>query len=117
MTDPLVEAQLVTPQQAQGADLFFRGTFGGNGRTCGTCHRVENNQTIDPAFIATLLANDPLFVAEQEPATLGFLEKPALMRPFGLILAVTTRLGAEMRLPSSTAQSTVVRSTPSSFVA
>src|SRR5262245_48044026 len=86
MTDPLVEAGLVTAQQAQGADLFFRGTFGGNGRTCGTCHRVENNQTIDPAFIATLPANDPLFVAEQEPASLGFLEKPALMRQFGLIL-------------------------------
>lgn len=86
MTDPLVEAGLVTAQQAQGADLFFRGTFGGNGRTCGTCHRVEDNQTIDPAFIATLPASDPLFIAEQEPATLGSLEKPALMRPFGLIL-------------------------------
>ncbi|HEX5042517.1 MAG TPA: hypothetical protein VFV75_06400 [Candidatus Polarisedimenticolaceae bacterium] len=86
LTDPLVEAQLVTPQQAQGADLFFRGTFGGNGRTCGTCHRVENNQTIDPPFIATLPGDDPLFVAENDPAPLGSLEKPILMRQFGLVL-------------------------------
>ena len=38
-----------------------------------------------PAFIATLPANDPLFVAEFNPA-LAQLERPALMRQFGLIL-------------------------------
>ena len=38
----------------QGRELFFNETFEGNGRTCGTCHRAENNFTIDPAFIATL---------------------------------------------------------------
>jgi cytochrome c peroxidase len=70
---------------SQGADLFFNGTFGGNGRTCGTCHPASNHFTIDPAFIATLPANDPLFVAEFNPA-LANLEKPALMRQFGLIL-------------------------------
>jgi hypothetical protein len=70
---------------SKGADLFFNGKFGGNGRTCGTCHPARNNLTIDPAFIATLPANDPLFVAEFNPA-LANLEKPALMRRFGLIL-------------------------------
>ncbi|MGH8524314.1 MAG: hypothetical protein ACREXY_08880, partial [Gammaproteobacteria bacterium] len=70
---------------AAGERLFFEETFGGNGRTCGTCHRAENNLTIDPAFIATLPARDPLFVAEFNPA-LQDLEKPALMRQFGLIL-------------------------------
>lgn len=70
---------------SKGADLFFNGTFNGNGRTCGTCHPASNNLTIDPAFIATLPANDPLFVAEFNPA-LANLEKPALMRQFGLIL-------------------------------
>jgi mono/diheme cytochrome c family protein len=70
---------------ARGAQLFFKETFGGNGRTCGTCHRAERNLTIDAAFIATLPQTDPLFVAENQPA-LANLEKPALMRQRGLIL-------------------------------
>jgi cytochrome c peroxidase len=70
---------------SQGAELFFEGTFGGNGRTCGTCHPASNNFTIDVPFIKTLPANDPLFVAEFNPA-LAQLERPALMRSFGLIL-------------------------------
>ena len=52
-TDPLVR---------RGSQLFFSETFGGNGRTCGTCHRLEHNLTIDAAFVATLPADDPLFV-------------------------------------------------------
>jgi cytochrome c peroxidase len=70
---------------SQGATLFFDGQFAGNGRTCGTCHPRSNNLTIDVAFIASLPANDPLFVAELNPA-LAQLERPALMRQFGLIL-------------------------------
>jgi cytochrome c peroxidase len=70
---------------SNGAKLFFEETFQGNGRTCGTCHPRSNNFTIDAAFIATVPANDPLFVAEFNPA-LANLEKPALMRQFGLIL-------------------------------
>ena len=68
-----------------GADLFFNETFKGNGRTCGTCHPSNNNFTIDPPFIATLPANDPLFVAEFNPVLAG-LERPLLMRSHGLIL-------------------------------
>jgi len=75
-TDPLVR---------RGASLFFGQTFGGNGRTCGTCHPAENNLTIDPAFIATRPPSDPLFVAEFDPA-LALLENPALLRSQGLIL-------------------------------
>ena len=70
---------------SQGATLFFEETFNGNGRTCGTCHPANNNFTIDAAFISTRPANDPLFVAEFNPA-LAQLERPALMRSFGLIL-------------------------------
>jgi cytochrome c peroxidase len=70
---------------SRGARLFFEETFRGNGRTCGTCHPASNNFTIDPAFIATLPDNDPLFVAEFNPA-LAQLERPQLMRDFGLIL-------------------------------
>jgi cytochrome c peroxidase len=69
----------------RGERLFFAETFNGNGRTCGTCHPAENNFTIDPKFIATLPKAHPLFVAEFNPA-LKDLEKPTLMRRFGLIL-------------------------------
>ena len=68
----------------EGERLFFEETFDGNGRTCGTCHRDDNNYTIDPRFIATLPASDPLFVAERNPA-LRTLENSRLLRRFGLI--------------------------------
>ena len=70
----------------KGRDLFFNETFNGNGRTCGTCHRAENNLTIDPAFIATLPGDDPLFVAEFIPALKKNFENQKLMREFGLIV-------------------------------
>jgi hypothetical protein len=70
----------------QGRNTFFNSTFNGNGRTCGTCHREENNLTIDPKFIATLPPNDPLFVAEFNPALSQNFENPMLLRKFGLIL-------------------------------
>lgn len=70
----------------QGRNAFFNGTFNGNGRTCGSCHREDNNFTIDPEFIATLPPNDPLFVAEFNPALSQNFENPILMRKFGLIL-------------------------------
>jgi mono/diheme cytochrome c family protein len=71
---------------ARGKRIFFEETFAGNGRTCGSCHPAANNFTIDPAFIATLPDDDPLFVAEFIPALKENFEKPALMRQFGLIL-------------------------------
>lgn len=77
------------PQQAlveRGRKLFFNETFAGNGRTCGTCHREEASFSIDPAFIATLPPDDPLFVAEFVPALKENFENPRLMREFGLIL-------------------------------
>lgn len=84
---PVMLADLV----AYGEALFFNETFQGNGRTCGTCHPAQNNFTIEPAFIATLPHDDPLFVAEFDP-NLNFdsngglrFENPVLMRYFGLI--------------------------------
>ena len=76
---------------SQGARAFNEETFNGNGRTCATCHPASNNFTIDPAFIATLPAQDPLFVAEFNPA-LAELERPQLMRQFGLIPGKPRRL-------------------------
>ena len=68
-----------------GRDLFLNGTFGGNGRTCATCHPEENNFTLDPKFIATLPDDDPLFVHEFDPQ-LAELEDAVLVRKFGLFL-------------------------------
>ena len=78
----------------QGRTLFFSETFSGNGRTCGTCHREDENLAISPEFIATLPANDALFVAEFDPnlsqtACPGgtpCFENPVLMRKFALIM-------------------------------
>jgi hypothetical protein len=70
----------------RGSELFFSQTFAGNGRTCGTCHPRENNFALDPAFIATLPADDPLFVAEFTADLKNNFENPRLMREFALIL-------------------------------
>lgn len=73
-------------QIARGREIFVNETFRGNGRTCATCHRPDNNHTIDPKYILKLPKTDPLFVAEYNPA-LRNLEKPELLRQFGLVLS------------------------------
>jgi hypothetical protein len=83
--DSRVLTNQVSVDVCVGADLFFRETFQGNGRSCTSCHRVENNFTIDPAFIKTLPSKDPLFVAELN-STLKNLERPQQMRARSLIL-------------------------------
>jgi cytochrome c peroxidase len=88
---PTAAAQ-IGPQQGvnnlitRGRNSFFNNTFNGNGRTCGTCHREDANLTINPEFISTLPQNDPLFVAETQPALAANFENPILMRKFALIL-------------------------------
>ncbi len=69
-----------------GERIFLTETFGGNGRTCGTCHRPEDNFGLTPAFIATLPPDDPLFVAETNPDLARNFENPRLMREFALIV-------------------------------
>jgi cytochrome c peroxidase len=83
--DPRVQLGIVSQSVCVGAELFFRDDFGGNGRSCASCHPADNNYTIDTDFIAQLPNSDPLFVAEQQPALAG-LERPDLLRDFGLIL-------------------------------
>ena len=83
--DPRVITGLVSTDVCVGADLFLRETFGGNGRSCATCHRVDDNFTIDTRFMASLPPTDPLFVAEFN-RSLSRLEIPAQMRGRGLIL-------------------------------
>src|SRR5262249_11549382 len=88
---PTAEAQTTATDPidalvARGRTIFFNEKFNGNGRTCGTCHRENNNFTIDPTFISTLGQDDALFVAENNPDRPNNFEKPALMRNVGLIL-------------------------------
>ncbi len=83
--DPRVQLGLVSLETCIGADLFFRETFGGNGRTCGSCHPASNNYTIDADYIADLPDSDPLFVAEQRPA-LAQLEHSDILRDSAMIL-------------------------------
>ncbi len=87
----LISNGLVTQAVGLGGDLFFRGVFSGNGRTCGTCHRVDNNQGLDLDFIQSLPNNDKLFVAELPVSQGGVpgLERPQLMRNHALILENT----------------------------
>ncbi|MGH9752180.1 MAG: hypothetical protein ACREA2_05295 [Blastocatellia bacterium] len=95
---PTAEAQ-IGPQQGvnnlitRGRNGFFNNTFDGNGRTCGTCHREDESLTITPEFMSTLPLNDPLFVAETQPALAANFENPVLMRKFGLILENTDGFG------------------------
>jgi hypothetical protein len=84
-SNPLVVAGAVSAEICTGADLFLRETFNGNGRSCATCHPVDNNFTIDKKFIASRPQSDPLFIAENNSA-LRQLEIPAQMRGRSLIL-------------------------------
>ncbi len=70
----------------RGREIFFNETFAGNGRTCGTCHRAEDNFGLSTALIATLPPDDPLFVAESNPGLTHGFEAPRQMRANGLIL-------------------------------
>ena len=63
-----------SPGRDDGAWPVTHRNFGA--RTCATCHRQENNFTINPKFIATLPPSDPLFIAETNP-NLADLENPA----------------------------------------
>ena len=87
-TQVLLAHGLVSQAVGEGADLFFRETFGGNGRTCGTCHRAENNLGLDVEFISTLPARDKLFIADFPPAEGGVpgLERPRLLRGHAQVL-------------------------------
>ncbi|MFW2373193.1 MAG: hypothetical protein ACN4GM_08735, partial [Gammaproteobacteria bacterium] len=79
----------------RGRDLFFNETFNGNGRSCGTCHKEDDNMALGLKTIASLPDDDPLFIVEQPTRADGSpnplfndyrMEKPALMRKLGLIL-------------------------------
>jgi cytochrome c peroxidase len=61
--DSWMPATVSAAVQSEGQRLFDHETFGGNGRTCRTCHSGSDG-TIDPQEVAERLAtpSDPLFV-------------------------------------------------------
>ncbi|MBL8176105.1 MAG: hypothetical protein JNK48_15610 [Bryobacterales bacterium] len=71
---------------AAGRNIFLRERFNGNGRTCSSCHVESNNFTVDPAFLATLPASDPVFIHERN-SDLKELENPDLLRKLGVFVA------------------------------
>jgi len=54
VSPPDPQAKLI----AKGKEVFFNETFNGNGRTCGTCHPLQNSLTLDPAFIVDVYGDD-----------------------------------------------------------
>ena len=62
----------------RGRLLFERATFGGNGRTCASCHPRSENFTLTVPFIASRPSSDPLFVFERVPALATLENGPAL---------------------------------------
>jgi len=44
---------------ALGEDVFFHETFGGNGRTCATCHDPRNEFTVSPQLVQSRYQADP----------------------------------------------------------
>jgi cytochrome c peroxidase len=67
-----------------GRRIFESETFGGNGRTCATCHRASENFALSPADVARRPDSDPLFVHEQRPE-LRDLEDAVALRERALI--------------------------------
>jgi cytochrome c peroxidase len=61
---PLLSNTVSAAEISEGQQLFDHETFGGNGRTCRTCHSSDNG-TISPEEVAKRLASnpsDPLFL-------------------------------------------------------
>jgi hypothetical protein len=86
--DPRVVAGLISARICAGGDIFARETFGGNGRTCTSCHPIGHNTTLDGPFVNALFAtnpDDPLFVFRTNPA-LAALESESGLFASGNVL-------------------------------
>jgi cytochrome c peroxidase len=68
-----------------GRKLFEKETFGGNGRTCATCHAAKENFALSPADVRRRPAGDALFVFERFPG-LEALENGQALRSKALII-------------------------------
>lgn len=64
----------VSAQVTQGETLFNNEIFGGNGRTCGSCHAASESFRLPPSDVSSRFGTvstsfDPLFVAETKPSS------------------------------------------------
>lgn len=85
-SDPRVDAETTLDLRGgnpalveRGRQLFFEETFGGNGRTCGTCHPTPT-LVLTPSDIAALPPDDPFFAGtmdlDPEMALVGMIRYP-----------------------------------------
>jgi cytochrome c peroxidase len=95
----------------RGRQIFTQETFGGNGRTCATCHVLELNGGLPPANVKQRLGTlatsfDPLFIAERNmnlntltvSAAVGFAEGAVLTGTAG---GAAARVKVRARLSST----------------
>jgi cytochrome c peroxidase len=87
---------------SEGRRIFMEETFGGNGRTCATCHVESLNFRLTPANVAQRFANvaqtfDPLFVAETNINLNTLNVNTAVSFPAGAILTGTSSSGQAVR--------------------
>lgn len=73
--------QQVQGDPARGDLVFFEETFGGNGRTCGTCH-PRPNLVLTPEDIAALPRNDLVFVGKLD-VNRKFIGRALFQYPLG----------------------------------
>lgn len=90
------------PELAEGSRLFNEETFGGNGRTCATCHVATLNGGMTPANVQArfgLLSTtfDPLFVAEPNMNLNTLTINSSANFPDGAILTGTSSTGATVK--------------------
>ena len=55
----LASIATAAPTAQLGEDLFFHESFGGNGRTCATCHDPREEFTVSPELIRQRFASEP----------------------------------------------------------
>jgi len=92
----------------EGARLFEHETFGGNGRTCATCHDPATNFTVSPADAKRRFEanpNDPLFVGDGSDDGNGNGVSRMLE---DATIAITMPLPANIRIKDSKARTVTV---------
>src|SRR5262245_45680267 len=92
---------------SEGQRLFAHERFGGNGRTCRTCHSGSDG-TIDPQEVAERLANDPLDPLFQHDGLDDFVAGTSRIAQHATILIERELPQGVMMLDDPTATSVIV---------
>jgi len=98
----LTSSWVMADDISEGRRLFMEETFGGNGRTCATCHVPTLNFRLTPANVAQRFANvaqtfDPLFVAESNINLNTLTVTAAVSFPAGAVLTGSSSSGQSVR--------------------